>query len=251
MSQLRAIIVDDEKRSRRVLKNLLSDFYPKIIVLDEFPELTTAIAGIKKLKPDVVFLDIQMPQYAGYEIVNFFEDIDFHIVFVTAFDQYALKAFELSALDYLLKPINIDRLELTINRLIENVSLEKKYEKYKVLFKNFGPAEQHKLVIPEVGNRRILNVEDIIAIEADGSYTTFHLVKSESFTASKNVKYFSNLLEDRTCFFRCHRAWLINTNYLRYRNKMEGTLTMEGGLKVKLSRHQIKAFEEEIKVINE
>ena len=106
MNKIKAIIVDDEKRARNVLDQLLSRNFDNIEVVAQCADVPSAVEEIKRLKPDVVFLDIQMPNYVGYELVNFFDKVDFDIIFVTAFDQYAIKAFELSAIDYIVKPID-------------------------------------------------------------------------------------------------------------------------------------------------
>jgi two-component system LytT family response regulator len=118
MKTIKAILVDDEEGARDVLANLLLRFCPNVELLAKCSNIPEAVEQIKSLQPDLVFLDIEMPNYAGYEIVNFFEKIDFEIVFVTAYDQYAIRAFEIAALDYLLKPIDIERLKLAVERVL-------------------------------------------------------------------------------------------------------------------------------------
>src|SRR6478735_3401789 len=117
MNTIRAILVDDEESARDVLQNLLQRFCPEVTLVAKCENVMLAVDVIKKEKPDLVFLDIQMPNYAGYEIVKFFDKVDFEIVFITAYDQYAIRAFEIAAIDYLLKPIDIDRLKLAVKRV--------------------------------------------------------------------------------------------------------------------------------------
>jgi len=108
---LKAIIVDDESSARELLQELIKSYCPEIDIVASFKNLETAVDHIRMDKPDIVFLDVEMPQYSGYEILDFFDQIDFNIIFVTAYDKYAIKAFEVSALDYLLKPVEIERLK--------------------------------------------------------------------------------------------------------------------------------------------
>lgn len=117
MEQLRAILVDDEENARDVLESLLNRFCPEVKLLAKCTNVNEPVTEINNLKPDLVFVDIEMPNYSGLELVKFFDKVNFHIVFVTAYDNYALKAFEVSAIDYLLKPIDIDRLKQTVQRV--------------------------------------------------------------------------------------------------------------------------------------
>ena len=125
-----AIIVDDERSAREILSGLLVRYCPQINIVEKCKGLKEAVEAIKKQKPSLVFLDIEMPNYAGYEIVSFFEEIDFEIIFVTAYDQYALKAFEISAVDYLLKPVTIERLKLSVDRFVEKQKLTNSHKSY-------------------------------------------------------------------------------------------------------------------------
>ena len=170
MNKLTAIIVDDEQRARDVLSKLLERNCPNVDVLDKCVDVPSAVERIKELKPNVVFLDVQMPNYAGYEIVNFFDKIDFEIIFVTAFDHYAIKAFELNATDYLVKPVERARLVDAVKRVVIKVNEEKSKEQYEALLHSIQKKEFRKIVIPELGNRKIVEINNIIAIEAEGAY---------------------------------------------------------------------------------
>ena len=128
MSKIKAILVDDEESARDVLENLLRRFCPEIDLLDKCNNVEQAVESIKQHKPNLVFLDIEMPNYAGYELVDFFTEIDFEIIFVTAYDQYAIKAFEVSAVDYLLKPIEIERLKESVSRVSPKFNKEQSHD---------------------------------------------------------------------------------------------------------------------------
>ena len=123
MKKIRAILVDDEESARDVLENLLKRFCPEVELLAKCTNVEQAVASIRELQPDLVFLDIEMPNYAGYEIVKFFPEINFELIFVTAYDKYAIRAFEVSAVDYLLKPIDIDRLKNAVSRVMKQLSV--------------------------------------------------------------------------------------------------------------------------------
>ena len=149
MNGLRAIIVDDEQRARDVLSKLLERNCSNVVVEETCVDVLSAVEKIKKIQPDVVFLDVQMPNYAGYELVNFFDEINFEIIFVTAFDHYAIKAFELSAIDYLVKPVDRLRLVEAVNKVKLKKGQEKSKEAYEELLNSIKEKEFKKIVIPE------------------------------------------------------------------------------------------------------
>ena len=159
MTNIRAILIDDEQSARNVLTNLLERTLFNIEIIATASSLEEGVEQIKELKPNVVFLDVRMPNYAGYEIVEFFDTIDFEIIFVTAYDQYAIKAFELNAIDYLVKPIDRKKLALTINKLNDKLNQQAELIDYRSLLKTIKEKKYKRIVIPEIGNRRIINLE--------------------------------------------------------------------------------------------
>jgi len=247
MKKTRAIIVDDEKWARTVLQTLLERDFNNIDVIAQCIDVLSAVEKINELKPDIVFLDIEMPNYAGYEIVNFFDEINFEIIFVTAFDQYAIKAFEVNALDYLVKPIDRVKLQETIKKLNSKIDSNHKIEQYQLLLKTIKKGSFNKIILPELGNRRIIDLNDIIAIKADDTYTIVYLSSNKTITVSKTLKYFENLLEDNNTFFRSHRSWIINLTYIEKVNKTENIIFLKNGLKTTISRTKFNQFEQAIK----
>lgn len=243
MNSISAIIVDDEPRARIVLQQLLSQSTTSVKVIAECSNLIDAVAKIKEVKPDVVFLDVQMPKYAGYEIGNFFEEIDFEVIFVTAYDQYAIQAFELSAMDYIVKPIERARLASAINKLENKIDDKRKTQEYFHLLETIKDVKNAKLIIPEIGDRKIVNINDIRYIEADGSYAKFYMKNNEEFTASKTLKYFGERLVGVPHFFRAHRAFIINVDYVHHFNKKERLITLNSGEKIKIARGRVEEFE--------
>jgi two-component system LytT family response regulator len=243
IEKLRAIIIDDEAGAREVLENLLLRFCPNIELVAQANGLVRGVEVIKKFQPDVVFIDIQMPVYAGYEIVSLIDEINFSIIFVTAYDQYALKAFEISALDYLLKPIDIDRLKSAVSKLEDVVSNKVAQEQYALLNDTIKTHKASKIAFFERGERCFLKIEDIIALEGQSSYCQVHLKDGTSKVLSKNLKTTYSYLEDWDEFFRCHKSWVINTNYFTSLSKSNLEITLETSLKAKLSRNKMSELE--------
>jgi len=244
MAKIKAILIDDEQGARNVLTNLLKRSASNIEIVATCTNLENGVEKIKELTPNVVFLDVQMPNYAGYEIVNFFEHIGFEIIFVTAYDQYAIKAFELNAIDYLVKPIDRKKLGLTLEKLEDKLAKQAELIDYKSLLKTIKEKEYKKIIIPELGNRRIVALDEIIAIEADGAYSKIHLERQKTITTSKNLKYFEEVLPKETAFFRSHRAWIINLDYSELLNKTTLNITLaNGAIIAKVSRVRLPDFE--------
>ena len=244
MNTIKAILIDDEQSARNVLTTLLTRAHANVNIIATCKDLEEGVKSIKELQPDVVFLDVQMPNYAGYEISSFFDVINFEIIFVTAYDQYAIKAFELNAIDYLVKPIDREKLSLTIQKLENKLNQKATLIDYEILLTTIKEKEFKKIIIPEIGNRRIVNLSDIIAIEADGGYSKIYLKNKSIITTSKNLKYFEEVLPKEATFFRSHRAWLINIIYIESLNKTNLNITLaEETVKAKLSRSKIEHFE--------
>jgi len=243
VTKLKAIIVDDEEGARDVLSNLLGRCCPDVTILAKCKSLPEAVELIKLLKPDVVFLDVQMPDYAGYEIINFFDTIDLEIIFATAFDQYAIKAFELSAVDYLVKPISRTRLIESVEKLKVKVKTQNVAEDYEILLQSIKKKEYEKIVIPELGNKRVINLSSIIAIEGKGAYSTVHLSDSKEFLVSKNLKYFETALPENSNFFRSHKSWIINLNHIDAYSSGKNQINLSGNVIAKLSKYRLAEFD--------
>jgi two-component system LytT family response regulator len=243
MKLTKAIIVDDEPDAREVLQRLINLSPYQIEVTDSCSNLMEAVVSIKKHKPDVVFLDVQMPNYAGYEIVNFFDTIDFEIVFVTAFDKYALNAFELYALDYIVKPINRDRLNQSLKKITDQANTKKSINEYELLVDSLNNKEFHKIIIPEVGSNRILNLNEIICIQGQGSYSMVFLSTGEEIVVSKTLKYFEEVIPKDSTFFRSQKSWIINlTHVLEFKKGMR-EIHLTNGVIAKVSQNKLDEFQ--------
>ena len=241
-TKTKAIIVDDEESARNVLSNLITRFCPQLEIITTCTNVLEAVDAIKQHQPDVVFLDIEMPNYAGYEIVSFFSEINFEIIFVTAYDQYAIKAFEISAVDYILKPVEIDRLKDSVQRLASRVELKNNQNSYKALTENLKTDGISKLVVRNNQGQSIINTKDIIAIEAQEAYSCIYTEK-EKHLMSKNLKHFENILTDNIDFFRSHKSWLINLSKVKSYSKSKFEIYLESDITSKLSKYKKPEFE--------
>jgi len=241
-----AILVDDEDSARNILSNLLINFCPQINIIDKCEDVEQAVESIKKNKPDLVFLDIEMPNYAGYEITSFFDKIDFEIIFITAYDHYAIKAFQVSAVDYLLKPIDISRLKEAVAKFISKNEIKNASLNYEVLVESLKDDKIKKIVVPHQGDQKILLLTDIIAIEASESYSYIHTLDSQKYMVSKNLKHFETLFSSNNNFLRTHKSWIVNLDFLKEYSKSKLILELENGILAKLSKYKKPQFEEQL-----
>lgn len=241
---IQAIIVDDESGARDVLVELIERSNSDISVIATAKNVPEAANLIATLKPQVIFLDIQMPKYSGFELSNFVDLSGIEIVFVTAYDEYAIKAFELSAIDYLVKPVNRKRLAQTIERLSSRIQQNKLIDDYQVLFESMEKRTFRKIVIPELGNRRVFELDDIAAIKADGVYSNLLFTDGNTFTTSKGLTYFEQLLSDESSIARIHKSWMVNLKHVLLYQKSRRVAQLKGGWEVKISKLKLQEFEE-------
>jgi two-component system, LytTR family, response regulator len=242
MSQITAIITDDEESARDVLGNLLKRYCPEVELIGKCSSLEEAVELIKLKKPSLVFLDVEMPRFAGYEITQFIDIIDFEIIFVTAYDKYAIRAFELAAIDYLLKPIDIDKLQRGVRRVVEKVHLKHLSDRLEVLNESITNDEIKYIIVPDNFNHHRIKVEDIIAIEASGSYSKLY-TPDRTYVMSKNLKQLEELLIQKDCFFRTHKSWIVNMKKFKSFSKSNFTIELDYNITTKLSKFKKEAFE--------
>ena len=225
---IRAILIDDEQDARVGLKLTIEKFCPEIsiIALCETPEI--GIEKINELRPDLVFLDVQMPRLSGFDLLEKFEVINFEVIFVTAFDKYAIKAIKFSALDYLLKPIEVDELVSAVQKIKEKN--KNKTSNFKSLLNNVKHSSEKltRLAIPSDNEIILQKTVDIIYCEADGNYTILHLVNDKKITVSKTLKEFENILPE-TDFCRIHHATLVNLEHVTKYVKGDGGYVLVTG----------------------
>lgn len=242
MKKLRAIIVDDEESARDVLQNLLVRFCPEVDLIAKCENVPQSVDVIKKEKPDLVFLDIEMPNYAGYELVKFFDTVNFDIIFVTAYDQYAIRAFEIAAIDYLLKPIDIERLKLSVKRALQQRNSAEQAQRLATLGNTLETKQIKNIIVHDKGQQHLVALEDIIAIEALESYCTIYTTDKKH-TVSKNLKHFETLLVPAPKFIRVHKSWIINRSFIKHYSRSELSITLNNGIVAKLSKYKKNEFE--------
>lgn len=241
MNTLNAIIVDDEINARENLVYLLSKFCPNVTVVSQAQNVDEAVVEIKKHQPQLVFLDIEMPQKNGFQLLNEFSTIDFQIIFVTAYDKYAVKAFEVAALDYLLKPIAIEKLVKAVKKA--TVLIDKSERNLRLALLNENKNKIKKIAIPYKSDYVMLNLVDILYIEADRMYSIIHVKENKKYIASKKLSYYENLLSFEEEFIRVHRSWIVNTSTINLYSKKDKNIQLKNQFKIPISKSYKEEFE--------
>ncbi len=240
---IRVVIIDDEENSRETLRGKLDLFCPEVEVAGEAGTVKDGLNAITKVNPDAVFLDIQLAGESGFDILEEIRDNDeIHpeIIFVTAHNEFAIKAIKFSALDYLLKPIDPEELVKAVRKVEEAKGLPKKATNINVLVENIRQASDSpkKIVVPTSDGMHVIKLSDIIRLESSSNYTTFHLNNQKSLLASKTLKEFDNMLSGYN-FQRIHKSHLVNMNYLkRYVQTDGGYLILEDGSKIPVANRK-------------
>ena len=242
-----ALIVDDEKAVRSALQEILKHSFPFVSIVGEAANIPEAVREIHNSRPQLVFLDIEMPGYSGLQLLDFFNpaEIDFDIIFVTAFNEYAIQAFKISAFDYLLKPVNTDDLKKTLERYIEKQHKQQLIERVKLLRDSLSDERAPtQIAVTSLQGIDFVQLHNTIALEASGTYTTLILAEGDLIISSKPLGEFEELLQRNKNFFRAHRSHLINLNHVKkFTNKEGDIILLSKGIEVPLSRYRKKEFE--------
>jgi two-component system LytT family response regulator len=242
-----AIIIDDEKRARISLALLLQEYCPNVTVVAECENLPEGVKAIRKHIPDLVLLDIEMPGHSGLELVDFFDEkeITFSIVFTTAYNEYAIQAFKLSALDYLLKPINPDELVNAVARLERQKTIQ-----FKALADNFQTESFEKIAVPSGNTLILLKIADIIFIKGEGAYSEVVMRDKTKHLVSRNLKNFEEILIKDKRFLRTHKSYLVNFDEVVSYNKSDGGwLDITNGSSIPVSSEKTNLILERIQIV--
>jgi two-component system LytT family response regulator len=231
----KVLIIDDENRTRDFVKKMIDSFQLDLEVFTDGENVETGIEAINRIQPDIVFLDIQMPDGTGFDVLNSIETKRFEVIFITAYQEYAIKAIKFSALDYILKPIDAEELHSAILTAIDSVDFKKEDLQYEALENNIQPGNRRKLVLKTQECVYIVDLIEIIRCEADKNYTFFFLNNGKKILVSRTLKDFETMLNGYG-FFRIQQSHLINLDYLdRYDKHQGGAIIMKDGSALPLS----------------
>ncbi|MEM7375671.1 MAG: LytTR family DNA-binding domain-containing protein [Bacteroidota bacterium] len=244
---LKAVLVEDEKNSQELIKDLINEYCEGIEVVGIGGSVAEGLSVIAEHKPDILFLDIELPDGDGFQILEQTEYKDFEVIFTTAYDQYAMKAFKFSATDYLLKPVDIDELQSAVERVKTKANNEPESdqsEKLSVLIQNIRQINQplKRIVLPTSNGFTVVNPEDIIRCESDRNYTFIFLKDKRRILVSRTIKEYDEMLTDYN-FFRIHQSHLINLHYLKnYTRGRGGYVELTDGTTLDVSARRKSEF---------
>lgn len=238
----KVLIIDDENRTRQLIANMIDSFGFDVQTIPDGENVESGIKAIEKHNPDIVFLDIQMPDGTGFDVLRSIENKNFVVIFITAHEEFAIKAIKFSALDYLLKPVDPTELEAAIKKAIAALKEESEGSQFEALQKNINPYEKRRLVLKTQESVHVVDLDDIIRCEADRNYTSFFLTNNKKILVSKTLKEYETLLSGHH-FLRVQQSHLININYVeRYDKKNGGAVVMKDGSEVPLSSAKREVF---------
>ena len=233
----RTVIIDDETKAREGIRQMI-DLYgnDNFEIVGEGKDVKTGVEAINKHSPDLVLLDIKMPDGTGFDVLNQFGKIDFDVIFITAFEEYAIKAFKFSALDYILKPIDPEELQKTLEKLINDQEKKDLNLQFQNLMEAFhhNPAEDKKMVLKTNSSIHLVETRKIVRVQSDRNYTKFYRIDDEPITVSQSMIKFEPLLEEYD-FFRVHQSHIINLRRVKKYLKDEYMCIMEDKSQVPVS----------------
>ena len=245
---IQALIIEDEKNSQELLKALIEEFTSGVTVAGIAGSVAEGLASIEALRPDLVFLDIELPDGDGFQVLENTEKVDFDIIFTTAFDRYAMRAFKFSATDYLLKPIDIEELQSAVARVVEKrqdkPAQENQKDRIEALLQNIRAMQQplRRIVLPTSSGFTVVNPDNIIRCESDRNYTFIFLTDGRRILVSRTIKEYDEMLADFN-FFRIHQSHLINLNFLKnYIRGRGGQVELTDGTVVEVSARKKSEF---------
>jgi len=246
---IRAIICDDEEKARKLLRRLLDTCNMDVEVIAEASNLPDAVIAVNEHQPDVLFLDIEMPKYTGLQVLDFYPSsaLPCALVFVTAYNEFAMQAFRLAALDYILKPPTREILEEVLNRVSDGTTAQQR-EKVETLKAHYA-APFSRIALPNSQGFEFVGVDDILYMEADGMYTHLFMTDGTKQLVSKPLVDFEKLLQDHDMFFKVHRKYLVHLQHMQKFTRGTYEIMMNNGTSLPLSRHRKQDFEDVIRAL--
>ena len=238
----KVLIIDDENRTRELIANMINSFGFDVETIPEGENVQSGVAAIEKHNPDIVFLDIQMPDGTGFDVIRSIGEKNFEVIFITAHEEFAIKAIKFSALDYLLKPVDTTELKAAMEKALAALGDRKEATQFDALQKNMQPNEKRRLVLKTQESVHVIELDQIIRCEADRNYTSFFLADNKKILVSKTLKEYETLLASHN-FLRVQQSHLINIDYVdRYDKKNGGAVVMKDGSEVPLSPAKREVF---------
>jgi two-component system LytT family response regulator len=241
---IRTVLIDDETDSIRVLQKLLETYCPQVEVVGTADGVETGLEVIQATRPDLLFLDIEMTQGNAFDLLNRLQPMTFQIIFVTAFDNYAIRAFKYSAVDYLLKPVDIDELVGAVRRVAERSQQKNIVDQMQVFLENMGnySLAQQKMAVPTVGGLIFINLREVVRLEAKSSYTQIKLENGEVVMATRTIKDYEDILPE-TLFCRIHNSHIINLQKIeKYHKGRGGYVVLEDGSEIEVASRRRQEF---------
>ena len=237
----KVLVIDDEKPTRDFIKRLIDSYHFGIEVFTDGENVATGVEAIHRLQPDLVILDIQMPDGNGFDVLKSIPVKNFEVIFITAFQEYAVQAIKFSALDYILKPIDSEELKQAINNALNTITRKTDESQLSVLQHNMQQNSKRKLVLKTQESVHIVEIDDIVRCESDKNYTLFYFLNAKKILVSKTLKDFDILLSGLT-FFRAQQSHVINLNYVERYDRHEGTIIMKDGSAIPLALARKEQF---------
>lgn len=241
---VKIFLVDDEQKSLEGLSSVLNSFFENISIVGMATNIDSAYRQIPLAKPDLLFLDIEIGKENGFQLLERLDSVDFHVVFLTAHEEFALRAIKFSALDYLIKPAEIEELEAVIQKVRANPKGSASQNQITHMIGNFLTQEKndHKIALAVAEGYEFIKVSDILYLRADGSYTEFFLEEGRTLVTSKNLKFFEAIL-DNYGFFRIHKSTIVNLKYIDKVNRAAGgSLVMKDKQEFSISKSRKTEF---------
>lgn len=244
---INAIIIDDDPMTVEIISKAIADLCPNVNIIGEASDVSSGVSAINEHGPDLVLLDIKLPDGSGFDLIKHFNDPDFKVIFISGYIEYAIKGYKHNAVDYILKPIDREELACAVNKAEDIIKMEEKL-KVEAFEKNLKSLNKsHKIILRTNEQVHLINTDDIIRIEADGNYSTFFIEDGRKVLVSRGIKEWEESLIDKG-FHRIHKTHIININKLSFFDRTDsGDVIMNDGSKIPVASRKremlLKLFE--------
>ncbi|GGG43488.1 LytR/AlgR family response regulator transcription factor [Bizionia arctica] len=241
MNNITAILVDDEISNLKGLQKKIVSLFPEIQILGAYQKPEEAIVALENQEVNILFLDIEMPRMNGFELLSKLKEVNFQVIFVTAYSEYAIEAFKKSAIDYILKPIDNDDLVIAVNKAVDVIKLKNESENNLKLVSILeeSVSKNNKIIIPTQKGISFIPEDEVLHLEGYEGYTKIHIINSVTVTSSYNLGKFEKLLSSK--FFKCHKSHIVNLEKVRHFEN-EGYVVLDNDYRIPISKANKKAF---------